>query len=187
MNARALYTDVRFGFRHRFVRAAAAIAVAAWVATVTIALLYWRPHVADVRAAESEISRLVRAVGNAKHAAHVADAYRLALLQADTIDAKLTAGGGQAALVHRLARLAQQHRVKIISESYEEGRPRDDVTPLWLDLNVQARYRSLQEFFAALPTLPTWTTIQEATLARAEGGDVKAQLRLVTYRKTHGR
>jgi hypothetical protein len=125
---------------------------------------------------------------NAKYTAQLTAAAQRASLQIEQIEKRLDASVTQVSLVQHLTSLAKQHKVKIVAETYEEGKPKDGYLPLIHELTLQAGYPELRGFILGLQILPTVTIVQEATLERSSNATLlKAHVRMVTYSRASGR
>lgn len=165
------------------------VAVAALVASaLTLALVvsYWLPAVHEYERTIAASTQARRALTAASQTQALVRALNAAAPEVERLEAKLNAKGGQAALVHNIAQLAARHRLKVLAETYDAGKPRDGFVPLTLSLGMQGPYAGVREFLTQLPTLPQWLSVQEATLDRADDGGVKVQLRLLSYRRADG-
>lgn len=177
--------NLRFSMRHPVVKAGIVASVVSVAIVVAIGFSYWWPAQRDTERLVEAIQAKRKAVVAAMHAGDVARAYERTRREAAVVEEKLSAVIGQAELVKSLSRLAKKKGVKILAEAYEEGRERGGYVPLYVDLALEGRYSSLRHFLNGIQTLPVWTMVQEAKLARLQKGAgwVKARLRLVTYRK----
>lgn len=172
--------------RHPFVRLGVGVAAAAAVATLTVYLAFWLPaeHAHQALIADIDVKR--KGIVTALHAHDVVRAYNQAQKILPSLERKLENAGGQSDLVNHLEKLARKRGVKILSESYEEGKSKGPYAPLHLDIALQGGYPALRAFLRDIPALPAWGEIQELRLERSrEGaGQIRAQMRLVTYRRT---
>lgn len=185
---RPVFESWRYAARHPMNKAALASLLLLLIAT-GVAFGSWWPAYRERQALIAQIETQRRAAVDALHAADVARAYRAARSNADALAQKLNTSGGQADMVKSLERLAAKCHVRIVSQAYEEGKAKNEYLPLYLDTGLQASYPSLREFLAELSTLPVWVEVQDMNLARAreQPGLIKANLRLLTYRKAANR
>lgn len=151
-----------------------------------IALAYWWPMSSQHGNLRLQIDTIRRDLVDSVNAEQVGNAYSQSLKRISEIEKKLDNQDRQSSLVKHVLKLAQQHRVRILSEAYEEGKPREGYLPLHQTLTIQSDYRSLRKFLLGIDNLPTWTVVSEAKLERLKSrpGKIKALLRLITYRKT---
>jgi Tfp pilus assembly protein PilO len=173
--------ELRYSLRHPWTRAGAWAFGAALLAAGA-ALGAWWPQERAHRALEEEIVAQRRALAQAKRVDELARAYVQARQEVAILDRKLAEAATQAQLVQSFARLARKHGVKIVAESYEEGR--GALPALAADLTVQGAYPALREFVADLAGLPTWSEVQELRIESARGTELqKGRVRVLTYRK----
>jgi len=174
--------DLAYSARHPWARAGLCAALAAAVA-LAAALAAWWPLQNEHRALEEEISAQRRALARARESEELARAYRQAEKDAASLERKLQHGATQAQLVQGFARLARRHGVKIVSETYEEGRNAAAQPALNAELAVEAGYPALRDFVRELSALPTWSEVQEVRIESAPGGAAqRGRIRIVTYR-----
>ena len=180
-----LLASLRYSARHPYVRAGM-IAGAAALALMALAYAgsWWsagREHARLIEGIESKR----RAAVDSAHAGEVARAFQRARRDIDAIERKLEAAVEQAVLVEKLGRLARSKNVKVVSESYEEGKALGaGYVPLIMDITLQGSYPDMREFLLDLPALPALIEVQDARIERAResAGVLKARLRLVAYR-----
>lgn len=182
----SLLEELAFSLRHPRVRWCLGILL---VMTVVILMMvaYGWPVWRSTQQLQAEIENRRHALVNANFSAQLTAAAQRAALQIENIEKRVDASLTQVALVQHLSALAKLHKVKILSETYEEGKPRDGYTPLVHELTLQADYASLRGFLLGLPQLPTVTMVQEATLERPSTSLlIKAHVRMVTYSRARG-
>lgn len=187
MTSAEIRDDLLFSLRHPRVRAGFAALVISVAALVVVSAAYWWParHAAETLQAKIEERRLE--ISSADSRAQLAGASRRAAGQVAQIEKKLDASVTQAVLVQNLTALARRHNAKIVSQSYEEGKPKDGYAALVHELTLQGSYAELRGFIGDLQGLPTFTIVQEAILGRtANAAAIRAQLDMVTYRRAEG-
>lgn len=181
MKLRRFLEDLRYSARHAWVRAGAWACAGALLAAGA-ALAVWWPEQRAVLALEEAIAAQRRALVEATRSAELARAFVKARQEVALLDRKLAEAATQAQLVQAFARLARRHGVKIIGETYEEGRGPQPA--LSAELTVQAAYPALRDFVAELASLPTFSEVQEVRIESARGAELqKGRIRIVTYRK----
>lgn len=174
--------DLRYSLRHPWARAGA-WACALALAAAGAALAAWWPEQRAHAALEQKIAAQRGALAQAKRSEALARAYVQANQEVALLDGKLAEAATQAQLVQGFARLARRHGVKIVGETYEEGRGAQPA--LSAELTVQAAYPALRDFLAALASLPTWSEVHEVRIESARGAELqKGRVRIVTYRKS---
>ena len=173
--------EIRYCLRHPWARAGLIAAGLGMVLLLATTATWW-PAQSQQRALEDEISAKRRALARAQQSEELARVYERARKEVDLLEGKLRHGATQTQLVQGFARLAQKHGVKIVSETYEEGR--NAAQPmLGAELAVQASYPALRAFVRDLATLPTWSEVQEVRIENTPGAaQQKGRIRIVTYR-----
>ncbi len=183
MSARWL-ADLRTSVRHPWAKAGA-WACAAALAALGAAAAAWYPEREAQEVLEQAIVAERRALVEAERAGDLARAYGQARKEVAALDGKLRHAATQAQLVQSFARLARRHGVRIVSETYEEGRGAQPA--LSAELTVQGAYPALREFVAELAGLPTWSEVHEVRIESARGAELqKGRIRIVTYRQAEG-
>jgi Tfp pilus assembly protein PilO len=173
--------DLRYSARHPWARAGAWACGCALVAAGA-AFAAWWPEQREQAALEEAIVSQRRTLVDARRTEELARAYLQARKEIAALDRKLGHAATQAQLVQDFARLARRHGVRIVSETYEEGR---GVQPtLSAELAVQGAYPALRDFVAGLAGLPTWSEVHEVRIESARGAKLqKGRVRIVTYRQ----
>ena len=183
MEIRFAVLQMRQALRQRAIRLIGVAAIVATAVAISIVAFYWLPIVRDYERTAAMSAEARRQIAAAVDAQALARAFHAAGPEVDRLEAKLNAKGGQAALVQDIAQLAARHRLKVLSETYDAGKPRDGYVPLTLTLSMHGPYAGVRGFLTQLPALPQWISVQEATLDRADDGGIKVQLRLLSYRR----
>lgn len=187
MISAAIRDEFFFSLRHPLVRASIAGLAVSLLLLLIVGGAYWWPAKDASESLAAKIGDLRRELSNADSSAQLAKVSGLAAQQLAQIEKKLDASVTQAVLVQNLAALARRHNVKIVSEAYEEGKPKDGYASLVHELTLQATYPELRSFIADLQGLPTFTVVQEAILGHtASSQAIRAQLNMVTYRRMAG-
>jgi Tfp pilus assembly protein PilO len=189
MNPAASWDMLLYSMRHPAVKKGLTAAAVLSVLVLSVGLIYWLPAVRAHDALVGAVEAKRRAAVDAMHASELARAVQQASEAVKTLEKKLDAAPRQSELVDRMGRLARKRNVKILSESYEEGKRRGDYLPLVLDLSIQGGYGAVREFLHDIPGLPAWIEVQELRLERAREtpGLVRAQIRLLAFRKVSER
>lgn len=183
----AVRNDLRFALKYPRVRVVSKMLGIALLVFVLVGLFYWWPTWYAANKLTSEIDDRRQQIIYAKTSAGLANAANHATQHVAQIEKRLDAAVTQVALVQSLAALARRHNVRILSEAYEEGKPKDSYSPLVHELTIQAGYPALRSFLAGLQELPTFTVVLDTNIARISNStSLKAQLRLVTYRRVGG-
>jgi Tfp pilus assembly protein PilO len=184
MSARRWAADLRYSARHPWARSGLWAVAAAAVLTVAAAGAWW-PAQREHGALEESIAAKRRSLVQARQAEELARAYAQARAAVAVLEKKLQHGATQAQLVENFARLARKHGVKIVAETYDEGRNAAGAQPaLSAELTVLGSYPALREFLRELSALPTWSEVHEVRLETVQGtGIQKGRIRIVTYRR----
>ncbi len=155
------------------------------IALLAVFLAYWWPSARTQQALEQQIDAARRAVSVAMQANDLIKAYAGAARATEVVERKLNAPIKQAQLVQGLAGVAARHGVRIISESYEEGKPQGDYVPLFMQVALQGGYYGMRGFLGDISTLPLWVEVEDARLERLREptGQLKAQIRLRAVRR----
>ncbi len=185
---REVMTALRYSLRCKAARLGSYVLLAAAAAWLAVAGAWWLPAQREHAGLERDIAARRAAVADAARAAGVGEAQRQALGALDLLEKKLGARAGQAELIRDMAHLASQRGMRVVSESFEEGRTQAGDGALYLNLGLTGSYPSLRSLLDDLAALPVWLEVVEAHIERANegGGLVRAQLRLLTYRAPRG-
>jgi Tfp pilus assembly protein PilO len=144
---------------------------------------YWWPAEAARSRVEEETAQKRRALAQVRQAREVLDAYKAAATEVAVLEKKLDHAATQAQLVQNFSRLAKSRGVKIVGETYDDGRSGGAQGALSAELAVQGGYPALRNFLADLSGLPTWSEVQEVRLESLQGApEQKGRVRIVTYR-----
>lgn len=175
--------DVRYSLRHPRVKQLLIASIVLALIAVLVAGFVWYPASAEMNKLRRDIELQRREAVNAVYAGQLSAAYEKAAQVLPELEGKLDHQFTQADLVTDLGKLAGKHQLKLLSQSFEEGKAKNGYQPLRVDIGLQGRYADARKFLLALQTLPSWIVVEQAALRR-EGGGVKVQLQLVTYRKS---
>lgn len=182
MNAAFWFADLRYSLRHPWVRIGLWAAGAA-LGLMIVALAVWWPARISQQRLEDQIAAKRRDLVQAQQAEELLHAYVRASKEVVVFEKKLEYAATQSQLVENLARLSRKHSVKIISETYEEGRTPGTQPTLNTELAVQGNYPALRDFLRELSALPTWSEVQEVRFeSERSTGLLKGRIRVVTYR-----
>jgi len=182
VSAARFVADLRYSARHPWARTGLALCAAA-AALLVVALALWWPAQRERDALEDSIAARRRALVQAQQSDELLAAYARAGKQVTQLEKKLAYATTQAQLVESFARLARAHGVRIVTETYEEGRAAGTQPALSAELAVQAGFPALRDFLRDLSSLPTWSEVQEVRIESERGAAVqKGRIRIVTYR-----
>jgi Tfp pilus assembly protein PilO len=185
MSAARWRADLRHSARHPWARGGLRACALGAVLLAAAAAAWW-PVQRESAALEDEIAAKRSALSQARQAHELSGAYAKAAKEVAVLERKLQHAATQAQLVENFARLARKHGVKIVSETYDEGRGASAQSGLSAELSVQAGYPALRDFLRDLSALPTWSEVQEVRLETATGSAMpmqKGRIRIMTYRQ----
>ncbi len=158
-------------------------ACAAAAALLLVAVAVWWPAQHERAKLEDTIGGKRRELVQAQQADELLRAYGKARKEVALLEKKLEHAATQSQLVENFARLARKHGVKIVSETYEEGRAAGAQPMLNAELSVQGGYPALRDFLHDVSALPTWSEVQEVRLESVQGAATqKGRIRVMTYR-----
>jgi Tfp pilus assembly protein PilO len=179
---------LRYSLRCGGVRLGAQAALATALVCLLVALAWWGPAMREQMRLQQAIDAHRAEAVEALRSSRVAHAQREALHAVAVLEKKLELRAGQAELIQGIARLASQRGVRVISQSFDQGRVQSGDAPLYLELGLLGNYPALRGLMDDLATLPMWIELVEARIDRAgeSGAPLKAQLRLLTYRTAKG-
>jgi Tfp pilus assembly protein PilO len=184
MTSKPLLEDLRYCAKHPLVRIG--IWVGAVVAAITIlAFVFWWPAQGAYSKINDQIADKRRELVTAQQADALLQEYAKAKQDVPLLEKKLEHAVSQAQLVENLTRLARRHSARIVNETYEETKTNAGQPMLMAELTIQGSYTELRGFLRDLPSLPTWSEVQEVRLEGARGtSEIKGKIRLATYRRT---
>jgi Tfp pilus assembly protein PilO len=179
---------LRYALRCKAARLAGYALLGAAAIWLGVAGAWWLPAEREHARLEQDIAARRTAIADAARAAGVADAQRKAVVAVALFEKKLGASAGQAELIRDVGRLASQRGMRVVSQSFDEGRTQGGNGALYLNLGLTGSYPSLRLLLNDFAALPVWLEVVEAHVERAGegGGQVRAQLRLATYRASGG-
>lgn len=179
---------LRYSARCKAVRQAMFALLAMTIICIVIVLAWWGPAKREQAQLSRNIDAKRAAMVAAVRSAQIAQAQRETLPAVALLEKKLEVRTGQADLIQGIARLAAKRGVRVLSQSFDEGRVQYNDAQLYLELGLLGDYASLRKMMSDMATLPMWIEVVEARLERAgEGGAlVRAQMRLLTYRAAKG-
>lgn len=180
---------LRYTLRSRTARSSLYALAGAAAACLAVAGAWWLPAQREHAQLEQDIAMRRAAIVDAARAAGVADAQRKALAAVGLLEKKLGARAGQAELIRDVAHLASQRGMRVMTQSFDQGRTQSGEDALYLNLGLTGSYPSLRLLLDDFAGLPVWLEVVEAHVERANegGGMIRAQLRLATYRASGGR
>jgi Tfp pilus assembly protein PilO len=189
VNTRTDVSDMlRYSLRCAAVRLGVRAALATAFVCLVVALAWWGPAKREQMHLQQAIDKHRAEAVEAVRSSRVARSQREALQAVALLEEKLQVRAGQAELIQGIARLASRRGVRVISQSFDQGRAPSGDAPLYLELGLRGTYPALRGLMDDLATLPMWIELIEARIDRADesGAPLKAQLRLLTYRAAKG-
>ena len=173
---------IGYSLRHPLVRAGGVACVVAAAALAAAAGFWWPAQRAD-RELTERLAAERAALVEARQAGELAAIYARNLHAVPQLEAKLAAAVDQTQIVDGLGRLAREHGLRILDQSYAERRDKANGGGLVVELAVEGPYGSVRNFLHGLSTLPVWIEVDEVQLDRSgDAGTVKGRLRLVSFR-----
>jgi hypothetical protein len=178
---------LRYNWRCRPMRLSAYAALATLISSLLIALAWWMPAQREAAALQAEIEARRTAMVESVRMEQMIALQRDALRNVTLLEKKLRATAGQADMVQEVARLANRHGVRVLSQSFDEGKGQHDGA-LYLELGLSGPYAALRAMIGDFTALPTWVEVVDAHFERGASGaaPVRVQLRLLTYRGERG-
>ena len=175
---------LRYSLRCRTARRGLFAAVFAAAICLVIALAWWGPAAREQTQLSNDIAVRRGQIVKAARAEEVERAHRQALTAIALFEKKLGVQAGQADLIQGIAKLALQRGVRVVSQSFDEGRAQGGDAALYLELGLTGNYISMRRLLSDFAGLPMWVEVVEARIERSGdgGGQIRAQLRLRTYR-----
>lgn len=179
-----IVADCKFSMRHPIVIIGLLSLTLVTASTLIFGALYWWPMHSEKGQGQTELALLRKDIIHHTQKIELAKAYYHTKDAIIELENKLNAKNSQAALVGNLTRLAKLDKIKILSESYEEGREENGYIPLYQEIILQGKYPAIKRFLSDVQALKTWTVIREARLERVKKRNyIKAVLTLVTFRR----
>ncbi len=156
---------------------------------LAVAGAWWLPAQHEHAQLEHDIAARRASITDAARAAELVEAHSRAVGALALLEKKLGAQAGQAEVIQDIARLALRRGVRVVSQSFDEGRAQHKDGALYLNLGVTGSYPSLRQLLGDFASLPVWLEVVEAHIERATdgGSQIRAQLRLLTYRMQKGK
>ena len=182
-------SEWRYCLRHPWARLGTLVSAALALAVAGLCLNWW-PKSTTREQLEEAIGAQRIGIARQHGDLELLAAYVRARTDVEALEGKLDYAATQAQQVSDVAQLARKQGITVLSQSYEMRTPKEsndaskDAPALNTELAVQGSYRSLRNFIALVPSLPSLTQVQEVVLERArEPNLVKGRIRLVTYRR----
>jgi Tfp pilus assembly protein PilO len=182
-------TALRYSLRCPAVKRGTYAVLLALVMFLGVALGWWGPAKREATSLEQALDENRAAAVQALRMAEIAHVHDDALRTVAKLENKLTVAASQADLIQGVAKLAVQHGVRVIAQSFDEGRGQHNDSALYMELGLAGSYPALRGMINDLATLPMWTEVVEARLDHSgeNSAPVRAQLRLLTLRTPKGR
>jgi hypothetical protein len=152
---------------------------------VYIIVAEWYPKNSIFNQLNEEIKLSKQKLANNIQIIKFVEQYNKTLNELTILEEKLNVNVTQSYLKSTMNEAAIKSNIKIISESYEEGRMTNDFIPLFQELTLKGDYPSLKKFLVAITNFNTWTEVIEAQITRdrKQNQQLEILLKLVTYRK----
>lgn len=186
-------SEWRYCLRHPWARVGVLLSAVLALAVGGLCVNWW-PNNARRMQLDAAISAERREIARQHGDLELLAAYVRARTDVEALESKLDYAATQAQQVSDVAQLARKQGITVLSQAYDIRAPKGpddpskDAPALNTELVVQGSYRSLRNFIALVPSLPSLTQVQEVVLERArEANLVKGRIRLVTYRRATAR
>lgn len=181
-----LLARLAYSLRCQALRRSLGLLLAVALGCLLLALLWWAPLQRQQRELAGQLEARRTAAVRAERLRQALAAQQAVLPLIATLEGKLQRRATQADLVQGIARLARQRGLRVLAQTFEEGKPQPGgAQPLYLELGLAGDYAALRRFTGDLASLPMWIEIVEERLERTGRGEVplQAHLRLLTYRQ----
>ncbi len=177
-------STLSFIWQCRTLRHAVYLSLTILLITSVVALSWWLPAKVQVNKLENAIATKRKMMVSNVRLVQLRDAQRRAELEIPALEKKLNSTMSQADLVRTIAKLAKDHGIHIMSQSFDEGKDDRDNAALYIDLNLSGSYAAIRGMAADLTALPIWVEIIDASFLNnsEKTVSISAQLRLLTYR-----
>jgi Tfp pilus assembly protein PilO len=184
MRVAEVMSMLRYSLRCGAARQGLLAMLATLLVCLAIALIWWGPAKREQMNLQQGIDAHRAAVVDAARWAQVARAQYQAQKIVAQLEKKLEFRAGQADLIQGIARLASKRGVRVVSQSFDQGKGAGRDAPLYLEIGLTGDYGALRGLMGDFATLPMWIEVVEARIDRGGEGNapLKAQLRLLTYR-----
>ena len=197
-NDRTLWGNgARYTLRRRYIlghpgvrRGLVALAVALMLLAIA-GIQYRRIVVNEIGGLRAELEQQRRAAVDAQYAQQLVDAFGTGKKQIAVLEQKLQVEGVQSTLVHEMEKLCRLNSVKLLAQSYQEGKVAEGKegsdAVLKHELVVAGSYPNLRRLIRDMEKLPTLSFIEEASFSKSAGQSfgqdarLKLSLRLSTY------
>lgn len=179
--ARFSKSGIRYAMKNPLARAGGLACLAAALALAAAGGYRWPAQRANLELAD-RVAAGRRALVEARQAEELAKVYAQDLRDVPLLERKLETAVDQTRIIDGLGRLAREHGLRIVNQSYSE-RAGGHAGELVVELAVEGSYGAIRNFLHGLARLPVWLEAQEAQLAKTdEAGVVRGRLRLINYR-----
>jgi Tfp pilus assembly protein PilO len=194
-------SEWRYCLRHPWARLGTVVSAVLALTVAGLCLNWWPQNTTRVQLEEAIAAQRFE-IARQHNDLDLLAAYVRARADVEALESKLDYAATQAQQVSDVAQLARKQGIIVLSQSYEMRIPKEsndtskdapddaqkdpskEAPALNTELVVQGSYRSLRNFIALVPSLPSLTQVQEVVLERArEANVVKGRIRLVTYRR----
>lgn len=174
----ARYTLRQAGVRRGLV----ALAVALMLLAIA-GIQYRRIVTNEIGGLRAEFEQKRREAVDAQYAKQLVAAFNTGKKQIAVLEQKLQVEGVQSTLVHEMEKLCRLNAVKVLAQSYQDGKVEGSYAVLQHELVVAGSYGNLRRLIRDMEKLPTLSFIEEAGFSKSTGRDarLKLSLRLSTY------
>ena len=112
------------------------------------------------------------------------DTYQQAQALLSIEKSKLENSLSQAELTEQLYKMAAEHKIKILSEANELGKPLNGYQAFYQELILQGSYGDIRRYLLALKTIDVMANVRSLHMSKQSNNRlIKANLSLLTYRQ----
>ena len=186
MSYRALWiNDVRYTLRQQGVRRGLVLLAAALILLTIAGIQYHRIVTNEIGGLRAELENKRREAVDAQYAIQLVAAFSNGKEQIAVLKKKLQVQGVQSTLVHEIEKLCRQNAVRVLAQSYQDGKMEGSYAVLRHELVVAGSYHKLRKLIRDMEKLPTLSLVEEASFTKPSEQDarLKLSLRLATYHR----
>lgn len=184
MNRRTLWVKgVRYTLRQSGVRRGLVALAVALTLLIIAGVQYHRIVTNEIGGLKAELEQKRRQVVDAQYAKQLVAAFSTGKNQIAVLEQKLQVKGVQSTLVHEVGKLCRANAVRVLAQSYQDGKVEGGYAVLQHELVAAGSYYNLRRLIRDMERLPTLSFIEEASFSKSAGRDarLKLSLRLSTY------
>jgi Tfp pilus assembly protein PilO len=175
--------DVRYTLHQPGVRRGLALLAVALILLIVSGIQYHRIVTNEIGGLRDELDQKRREAVDTHYAKELVAAFSTGKKQMAVLEKKLLVQGVQSTLVHEIEKLCRLNAVKVLGQSYQDGKMEGSNAVLQHELAVAGSYYNLRRLIRDIEKLPTLSFIEEASFSKLSERDagLKLTLRLSTY------